>query len=88
VAEGDTTQLEGIIQAEQSRRRVLNAQGTHYHHDFIYLCCTNKEQGNLMPECKTQWFPLRDVLAILSVPEDVERMVVRLLQAQSVSIEV
>ena len=148
VAEGNTTQLQGIIQAEQSRRRVLNAQctlhtrhiyqdtataiivnpsqtqmllvqrndngrwfppgghvetgeyphdaalretleetgyhvtflnqpdnlgetideaivipqpywlllediGTHYHHDFIYLCCVDEEQEVLTSECKT-----------------------------------
>ena len=174
VAEGNTTQLQGIIQAEQSRRRVLNAQcalhtryiyqdtataivldssrtqmllvqrndngrwfppgghvemgeyphdavlretleeagyhvvfldqpddlgetfdsatvaprpyqiliegqGTHYHHDFIYLCCVNEEQEVGMAECKTQWFPLRKVLSVSSVPEDVKHIVMRLL---------
>ena len=174
VAEGNTAQLRGIIQAEQSRRRVLNAQcrlhtrhiyqdtataivvdlsqtqmlliqrndngrwfppgghvetgeyphdaalrevleetgyhvtflnqldnlgetfdaatvapqpywlliedlGTHYHHDFIYLCCADEEQESLISECKTQWYPLREVLAISSVPEDVKRIAMRLL---------
>ena len=181
VAEGNTTQLQGIIQAEQSRRRVLNAQctlhtryvyqdtatalivnasqtqmlliqrnddgrwfppgghvetgeyphnaalrevleetghhvtflnqpddlgetfdsatvapqpywlliedlGTHYHHDFIYLCCANEEPRTVMAECKTQWFPLQDVLSIPSVPEDVKRIVIRLLQATKLSL--
>ena len=179
-AEGNTTQLRGIIQAEQSRRRVLNAQctlhtryiyqytataiildpsqtqmlliqrndngrwfppgghvetgeyphdaalretleetgyhvtflnqpnnlwetidaatvapqpywlliedlDTHYHHDFIYLCCVNEEQEAVMSECKTQWFPLQEVLALSSVPEDVKRIATHLLQTQSVS---
>jgi len=35
-----------------------------------------------MPECQTQWFPLRDVLSISSVPEDVKRIALRLLQDQ------
>jgi len=65
---------------------LVEDQGTHYHHDFIYLCCVNGERELLTPECKTQWFALHDVLSIPSVPEDVKRIALRLLQAQSVSI--
>ena len=61
---------------------LIEDQGTHYHHDFIYLCCVNGRQEAFMPECQTQWFPLHDVLSISSVPEDVKRVVQRLLQAQ------
>src|SRR5579859_2270324 len=175
VAEGNTAQLQGLIQAEQSRRRVLNAQctlhtryiyqdtataiivdpsrtqmlliqrnddgrwfppgghvemgeyphdaalrevleetgycvtfldqpddlgktfdeatvaprpywvliedlATHYHHDFIYLCCIDEEQEVGTSECNTRWFSLQEVLALASVPEDVKHIAIRLLQ--------
>ena len=62
---------------------LLEDIGTHYHHDFIYLCCVNEKQEVLPSECKTQWFSLHDVLSISSVPEDVKHIVLHLLQNQS-----
>lgn len=59
--------------------------GTHYHHDFIYLCCVDEEREVLVSECETRWFSLREVLAISSVPEDVKRIAVRVLEDREVS---
>ena len=62
---------------------IIEDQGTHSHYDFIYLCCVDEGREALVSECKTQWVPLCDVLAISSVPEDVKRIVMRLLGDQS-----
>jgi len=76
--------IDSAIVAPQPYWLLIEDQGTHYHHDFIYLCCVNEGQETIMSECKTQWFPLDDVLSISSVPEDVKRIAQRLLQAQLV----
>jgi 8-oxo-dGTP pyrophosphatase MutT (NUDIX family) len=74
--------IDSAIVIPQPYWLLVEDQDTHYHHDFIYLCCVNGEREGVTSECKTQWFSLHDVLSIPSVPGDVKRIVLRLLHAQ------
>lgn len=56
---------------------------THSHHDFIYLCGLTTSVGK--PEGEIRWFALEEVQYIASTPEDVKRMVARLLKTGPLS---